>query len=129
MRFAAAIASKSSAVMVTAAAVLGGACSQDSGIPVKLSGPPTLAVADAHCQPRSGSVVVTGTLTDKLLALVGSGVSATVYDSAGSQIGMRLGPLAGLHSGQSLPFRFTVSVSGVPASCTVSWGAGPLPGL
>jgi hypothetical protein len=80
------------------------------------------------CSPQSGSVLVTGTLTGVANVPAYSGVSATVYDSGKNQIGSAEGPLDVLNNGQSQPFRITVDTTGIPASCFVTWGAGPPPG-
>jgi hypothetical protein len=80
------------------------------------------------CSPQSGSVLVTGTLTGVANVPAYSGVSATVYDLGKNQIGSAEGPLDVLNNGQSQPFRITVDTTGIPASCFVTWGAGPPPG-
>ena len=99
-------------------------------IPATVKGASYAAVAsDVACAPQSGVVRVTGTLTGNANVPAYSGVSATIYDSAGSQIGSSEGPLLALNNGQSQPFHITVVVSGgAPASCFVTWGAGPPPG-
>jgi hypothetical protein len=56
------------------------------------------------------------------------GPSATVYDNAGHQIGAFNGPDVSVKENKSTPFEFVVPVeAGSPASCALSWSAGPAP--
>jgi hypothetical protein len=100
-----------------------------SSIPAKASGATNAAIASGvHCAPQSGRVLVTGTLTGNANVPAYSGVSATVYGTGGGQIGSAEGPIEVLNNGQSQPFHITVSVTGTPASCFVTWGGGLPPG-
>jgi hypothetical protein len=116
------------AALVTAVGIALASCSS-GGLPVKLSGANYAATASGvSCAPSSGSVKVSGTFTAVGPASA-IGPSATIYDSAGNQIGRGEGPLTLVNASQSAPFNFTVTVNGSPASCDVTWGAGPPPGL
>jgi len=107
--------------------ILGG-CSQAPSIPATVKGPsfPSV-VSGVLCEPQGRSVLVTGTLAGVSTAPAYSGVVATVYDSQKKQIGSAEGPTIVLNNGQSVPISMTVAVTGTPASCLVTWGAGPPP--
>jgi hypothetical protein len=112
---------------VAATLILAG-CSGAPSIPatVKSSSVASI-VSDVHCEPQSRSVLVTGTLTGESTAPAYSGVVATVYDAQQKQIGSADGPIIVLDDGQAVPISMTVDVTGTPASCFVTWGAGPPP--
>lgn len=57
-----------------------------------------------------------------------SGISATISNHNGTRIGGGQGPVVTAHPGTPAPFSFTVSASGTPGSCTISWAAGSAPG-
>lgn len=103
---------------------------QSSDLTVSTSGPTYAATAsDVQCSPSGNSVTVTGSLTGASRNPAYSGVSATVDDSSGNQIGSGEGPLLVLNDGQSQNFTITVPTNGTPASCHVTWGAGTPPGF
>ena len=95
---------------------------------MKLSGASYAATASGvSCDPSGGSVTVSGSFTG-VGPVSGIGPSAQIYDSSGNMIGSNEAPLMLVNPGQTAPFNITVTTSGTPASCTVSWGAGPPPG-
>ena len=112
---------------VAVTGMLGG-CSQGTSIPATVTGPtfPSV-VSSVHCAVQSRSVLVTGTLTGVSTAPAYSGVVATVYGAGKKQIGSAEGPVIVLDNGQAVPISMTVDVTGTPASCVVTWGAGPPP--
>jgi hypothetical protein len=126
------VVSRAKAVSILCVSALGltlAACSSGGGLSVKLSGATYAATASGvSCDPSNGSVSVSGSFT-AVGPTSALGPSATIYDSSGHQIGSGEGPLTTVNAGQSTPFIFTVSVSGTPASCDMTWGAGPPPGL
>jgi hypothetical protein len=105
-----------------------GGCSQTPSLPATVKGPNYASVVtDVNCAPESRSVLVTATLTGVADVPAYSGLSATVYDSGKKQIGSADGPIIVVNDGQSVPITMKVDVTGTPASCFVTWGAGPPP--
>ena|ERR1700722_17159617 len=117
--------------LVVLAVVLTSVHAKPSGqsLPVTVTGPTYAAVASGvKCTLSGGDVIVSGTLTGNANVPAYSGVTAAAYDSAGGLIGSKEGSLSVLNHGESEAFNITVSVTGVPARCYVTWGAGPPPG-
>ena len=125
-------------------------CSSN-GLDVTLSGDTHQATASGvACAPGYRSVTVSGSFTPAPGTLGGRGTvrpitlpdgrrvdapqtfsigqSATIYDSAGHQVGAFNGPDVSLRANRATPFMFVVPVeAGSPASCALSWSAGPDP--
>jgi len=87
----------------------------------------TATVTHVSCVAKGHTVVVSGDLVGEGSLTTQSGVAALIYDSKGSYIGDGESPVLSAHPGQTVPFRFSASVLGTPASCTISWGFGPVP--
>lgn len=83
-------------------------------------------VSDPSCMPTGQSVIVRGELVGQGSTASRTGVAAVIYNSKGTFIGDGESPLLTIHPGQTVPFKFSAAIKGTPASCTITWGFGPV---
>lgn len=83
-------------------------------------------VSDPSCMPTGQSVIVRGELVGQGSTASRTGVAAVIYNSKGTFIGDGESRLLTIHPGQTVPFNFSAPIKGTPASCTITWGFGPV---
>lgn len=100
-----------------------------SGISVKISpGLPVVRISGAACVREGTKVHASGTLAGTGGASA-VGISVTVLNSSGQQIGAAETPPLIFSGIQSKQLNLTLGVHGTAALCQLTWGAGPPPGL
>jgi hypothetical protein len=109
------------ASLVTVSALAEG-CSTSGGLPVNVTGGfSSDSVQGVNCDPQGSTVDVTGNLTANSGPPYVTTIRATALDSSGNVIGGGSQQLGVVNQGQTQPFDFTMSLSGTPASCDISW--------